>query len=85
MRTRINDIRADLSAAHPALITIARQRGMFALLPLTASGVATLRREHAIYMPESGRINLAGLRRDTIEHFANTAGRYFLDHKGFTE
>ncbi len=34
---------------------------MFSLLPLTEAQVLTARHEHGIYMPTSGRINIAGL------------------------
>lgn len=61
MCARINRLRATLGMAHPALAPIARQQGLFALLPIDAAAVSSLREEHAIYMPDSGRINIAGL------------------------
>lgn len=69
MRTRINALRALLGASHPALAPIARQQGLFALLPIDAAAVAELRERHGIYMPASGRINIAGLRASTIPRF----------------
>ncbi|PZQ24640.1 MAG: aromatic amino acid aminotransferase [Sphingopyxis macrogoltabida] len=66
MRARINDLRAALAAAHPRLAPIADQRGMFAMLPLTPDTVAALREERAIYMAGNGRINIAGLRAETV-------------------
>lgn len=69
MRRRIVGIRGLLAAADQTLAPLTAQHGMFATLPLTAGQVATLRRDHAIYMPASGRINLAGLTDATIPAF----------------
>lgn len=71
MRARINGIRRALAAglrgAWPALEAVERQEGMFSLLPLTEAEVLRLRSEHAIYMPTSGRVNIAGLRTAGVE------------------
>ncbi|WP_419723197.1 amino acid aminotransferase [Sphingobium aromaticiconvertens] len=69
MRTRINALRGALAAAHPALAPIAHQRGMFAMLSITRAAVIALRETHGIYMAGNGRINIAGLRLDTIPTF----------------
>lgn len=69
MRHRINALRRSLAAGHPRLAPIGRQRGMFAMLPIGAAAVATLRERHGIYMAGAGRINVAGLRDDTIATF----------------
>ena len=61
MAGRINAVRGALADAEPRLASLSRQRGMFALLPIAPEAVATLRRDHGIYMAGSGRINLAGL------------------------
>jgi aromatic-amino-acid transaminase len=61
MRERINSVRKALTLADSRLDFIARQRGLFAMLPLTPEQIAVLRNEHAIYMAPSGRINVAGL------------------------
>ncbi|MCA1405665.1 aspartate/tyrosine/aromatic aminotransferase [Ensifer sp. IC3342] len=45
-----------------ALGAIAAQEGMFSMLPLSEAEVLRLRSEHGIYMPTSGRINIAGLK-----------------------
>ncbi|MDZ7895230.1 MAG: aminotransferase class I/II-fold pyridoxal phosphate-dependent enzyme [Sphingobium sp.] len=66
MRGRINQLRTLLAAAHPALSPIGEQRGLFAMLPVSAQAVDTLRRDHGIYMASSGRINIAGLRTDQV-------------------
>lgn len=69
MCVRIRALRLQLGSAHAALTPIARQQGLFALLPIGRASVAALRERHAIYMPETGRINVAGLRDETIARF----------------
>ncbi|WP_174292930.1 amino acid aminotransferase [Sphingomonas bacterium] len=76
MRTRINDVRAMLGAAHPALAPIVRQQGLFAMLPIDSFAVAALREDHGIYMPASGRINVAGLRTATVARFVAALASY---------
>ncbi len=65
MRQRILGLRrilADgLRGRWQALGAIAEQEGMFSLLPLTEAQVLAARHDHGIYMPASGRINIAGL------------------------
>lgn len=70
MRARINGLRQTLADADPRLSAIAEQRGMFAMLPLSPTAIAALREDHGIYMAPNGRINIAGLRTDTIPAFA---------------
>ncbi|ATZ23524.1 Aspartate aminotransferase [Streptomyces lavendulae subsp. lavendulae] len=72
MRGRIEANRSELTAllgAHghegPAR-SLARQRGMFSMLPLTSQEMLRLRREHAIYGTTAGRINIAGIPADRI-------------------
>ncbi|WP_375398033.1 amino acid aminotransferase [uncultured Sphingomonas sp.] len=76
MRDRIGAVRARLGAAHPALSPIARQQGLFALLPIDPASVMDLRERHAIYLPASGRVNVAGLRDETIETFVTALVPY---------
>lgn len=71
MRGRIADTRARLADAlasfsHPRLNGLARQKGMFSLLPLSEAQVVRMREDFAIYMVSDGRINLAGLQPDQI-------------------
>ena len=73
---RIRTLRLLLGNAHPALAPLARQQGLFALLPIDRAAVINLRERHAIYMPDSGRINVAGLRVDTIGQFVAALGPY---------
>jgi aromatic-amino-acid transaminase len=69
MSERINRLRAAVGAKHPLLAPIAHQQGLFALLPIDQTAVASLRERHGIYLPDSGRINIAGLREETVEPF----------------
>ncbi len=69
MRERILSLRQRLAAAHPSLSFIADQNGMFSMLPLTMEQVLKLRSDHAIYMADSGRINILGLSDDAVDPF----------------
>lgn len=71
MCARINRLRCLLGAGHPSLAPIAAQQGLFALLPLRPGAVAALRDRHGIYLPDSGRINIAGLREDVVARFVD--------------
>ncbi len=67
MRGRIMANRADLTAHLDTLgcteqaRSLARQKGMFSMLPLTSHQMLRLRRQYAIYGTTSGRINIAGI------------------------
>jgi aromatic-amino-acid transaminase len=71
MRQRIVSIRerlaAGLSARWQVLTAISEQEGMFSLLPLEEADVLKLRADQAIYMPTSGRINIAGLKSAEVD------------------
>ncbi|WP_054586821.1 amino acid aminotransferase [Sphingopyxis macrogoltabida] len=82
MCARINRLRTLLAATHPALASIAQQQGLFALLPIDAAAVEALRAQHAIYMPASGRINIAGLNEDNVARFAAAVASYLGDEAG---
>ena len=49
---------------------IRMQRGMFSLLGITEAEARALTDSHHIYLPTNGRINVAGLRDDNVEHVA---------------
>ncbi|MFJ1865946.1 aromatic amino acid transaminase [Streptomyces sp. NPDC088097] len=72
MRGRIAENRTDLAARLDALgrapqaRSLAGQRGMFSMLPLSSAEMLLLRRRHAIYGTTSGRINIAGISADRI-------------------
>jgi aspartate/tyrosine/aromatic aminotransferase len=74
MRNRILGNRAALVEALVAADVpgnwdpIRRQRGMFALLWLSADQVARLRDEFAVYVVSRGRINVAGLTSANLPH-----------------
>jgi aspartate/tyrosine/aromatic aminotransferase len=71
MRRRILNLRRRLAASGvEAFSQMERQKGIFAMLPVTPEQVASLAARHAIYMPPSGRANLVGLRDVDIERFA---------------
>jgi aromatic-amino-acid transaminase len=65
-----------LGEAHPVLAHIAQQEGLFALLPIDSTAVASLRDRQAIYMPDSGRINVAGLNSVSVKRFAEAVMPY---------
>lgn len=71
MRLRITSIRerlaAGLSSRWQVLTAVREQEGMFSLLPLEEADVLKLRADHAIYMPTSGRINIAGLKSAEVD------------------
>ena len=69
MRDRINSVRQRIAAADSRLAFIARQFGMFSMLPLSKEQVLKLRVENAIYMADSGRFNVVGLSDDHIDRF----------------
>lgn len=74
MRKRLNALRGQLADADPRLEPLRRQRGLFAMIPVTPAQVESLRRDHAIYMAASGRINLAGLTAQTAPAFTQALG-----------
>lgn len=69
MRERINILRRLVAEAHPKLAFIGKQRGMFAMLPISPDAVAALRSDHGIYMAGNGRINIAGLTETNVARF----------------
>lgn len=73
MRQRIGQVRAKLAAASNAggvdLTPLGRQKGMFAMLPVSKEQVQKLREDHGVYMAGSGRINVAGLTMGNIDAF----------------
>lgn len=78
-RTELDAIRAHIQKTRAALASarlnalpmhlLAAQKGMFSTLPLSPAQVERLRREHAIYMTDAARINVAGLRQRDIARF----------------
>jgi aromatic-amino-acid transaminase len=42
---------------------------MFSMLPISKDQVLKLRKDHAIYMADSGRFNVVGLGDDQVDRF----------------
>jgi len=76
MRKRITGLRHELvkqlarSCPQRDFGFIARQRGMFSFLGVDVPQVHALREQHHVYMTDDSRINIAGLRADNLEYFA---------------
>ncbi|MFV0340905.1 MAG: aromatic amino acid transaminase, partial [Parachlamydiaceae bacterium] len=47
---------------------ICEQEGFFSMLNLTEEQVLSLRKNHGVYLPTNGRINLAGLTASNLDH-----------------
>lgn len=75
MAARLKDVRMQLAQAGTIsgvdLSAIAKQRGMFSVLPLTPAQIMRLREERGIYMAGSGRINVAGFCEGQVGLFLN--------------
>jgi aromatic-amino-acid transaminase len=69
MRDRINSVRKRIAGADPRLAYIGGQFGMFSMLPISKNQVLKLRKDHAIYMADSGRFNVVGLSDDQVDRF----------------
>ncbi|MGJ5091724.1 amino acid aminotransferase [Bradyrhizobium oligotrophicum] len=74
MRLRLASLRRGFAEALGGrwsnTIAIGVQEGMFSLLPVTPAEVMTLREKHGVYMPTSGRINIAGLKLADVARVA---------------
>ena len=81
MRKRIQGLRRDvvqqLKQACPQrdFSFIESQRGMFSYLGITVDQVRALQSQHHVYMTDDSRMNVAGLRRENIEYFAQAVGK----------
>lgn len=74
MRIRVQSVRNELhlfGQGSPIFENIPKQKGIFSVLPISPSQVEQLAKEHAIYLPSSGRINIAGFKDDDVELFVN--------------
>jgi aspartate aminotransferase len=78
MRDRINGLRKQLVVQLRDVFPgrdfgfIARQQGMFSLLGLNVEQVLRIRAERHVYMTDDSRINIAGLRAENLEYFAQS-------------
>jgi aromatic-amino-acid transaminase len=75
MRHRIVSLRHLLADAARArnlnMEPVRTQKGMFSIIPLDRSAVSRLREEYGVYLADSGRINVAGLNRDSVAAFVS--------------
>jgi aromatic-amino-acid transaminase len=69
MRQRIATVRERIADSDERLAFVANQYGMFSMLPLSKQQVVALRERHAIYMADSGRINVVGIADEAINRF----------------
>ncbi|MEM9263578.1 MAG: aminotransferase class I/II-fold pyridoxal phosphate-dependent enzyme, partial [Pseudomonadota bacterium] len=81
MAARVRDLRASL-ATHLSPRSnsydpqsLNAQNGMFSQLPFVSGGIDALR-ERGVYIPGSGRINIAGLRQDEVAHAASILSEF---------
>jgi len=51
---------------------LTRQRGMFSLLGLDATGIAELRERWHVYVPPDGRMNVAGVSESNVDYVADS-------------
>ena len=76
MVSRMKSLRALLASRLSALRPdvdfgwLTRQRGMFSLLGLDDAGITALREKHHVYMPQDGRINVAGISDANVDYVA---------------
>lgn len=56
---------------------LTRQRGMFSLLGLDDAAITTLRERHHVYMPQDGRINVAGISDANVDYVARAIASVF--------
>ncbi len=81
MRERMNGLRQQLAdALHPRSndydpTALVRQNGMFSQLPLTTEEIGALK-EAGVYIPGSGRINIAGLMPSKVARVAELISPY---------
>ncbi len=76
MRHRMLDLRRQLSeelsvqGAEVMANAVKAQNGMFSTLPISKDQAEALRRDHSVYMTNSGRINIAGANSGNIPRLA---------------
>lgn len=76
MAHRIRTVRSALASALVArtsnrdFASVARDRGMFSLLPLSHRAIGALQERYGVYLVSDGRINVAGLTLESIPRFA---------------
>lgn len=74
MRERMNQLRAEFvsklqtAGAGSRFDYIQAEKGMFSFLGITSEQVGRLKKEHSIYMVDSSRISVAGLRKQNMDY-----------------
>ncbi len=77
MRQRINGLRLDFAEQAAArgigrdFSHIAREKGMFSFLGISAEEVECLKSEYSVYMVNSSRINVAGMNSSNMEYLVD--------------
>ena len=51
---------------------LSRANGMFCFLGVSPDQVGRVKKEHAVYMVDSSRINIAGITADNVVHIARS-------------
>lgn len=54
---------------------IAKQHGMFSFLGINKDAIAELKRDYAIYIVGSSRVNIAGVNSENIDYFAESVAK----------
>jgi len=67
MRQRIRSNREALARTTPELSFLKKQHGLFSNLAVSQAKASALRENHAIYIADSGRLNLAGMQTEEIQ------------------
>lgn len=78
MQKRILSLRSAITEhaqGHNVFSRISSDKGIFSSLPISADVVGRLAKDEAIYMPQSGRINVAGLSHDQVPQFVEAVIR----------
>jgi aspartate aminotransferase len=87
MRGRIIELRASLSRALASQISsgdfeyLARQKGMFSLLPLSSEALSRLQTSHSIYMMPDARINVAAVTEANVTVIAKAIADVLTDER----
>jgi aromatic-amino-acid transaminase len=85
MRARVNGLRAALSTAlrretgSDRFGFLGAQKGMFSLLGGTDAQIARLRDEFGLYLVGGGRMNIAGLKEESVDRVAAGIARVLTD------
>lgn len=83
VRSRIKQLRLELASKlqiagiQTDVSFFVKQRGIFSFTGITPEQVHRLRADHGIYMPESGRINIAGLNAQNIDYFVSAIAPFY--------